>query len=206
MVQITAVELSGLGQQAYEALYTAATPERKARADRFRSREDALRCLAAGALLGKALGEDARHLETGPYGKPCVKGRPGIHFNLSHSGAWVVLALSSQEVGIDVERMALDEGRERIARRYFTPEEQDYIFAEREDRQLRFYRIWCGKESWLKYRGTGLSGGLTGGDVLRPEEGLYFHTRLLPGGYFLSLCSGSEKVEFRQLDWEELLT
>lgn len=39
------------------------------------------------------------------YNKPFIIGHESIHFNLSHSGKWVVCALGECRVGVDVEQV-----------------------------------------------------------------------------------------------------
>ena len=61
--------------------------------------------LIAGYLLKEYLGvENDAQLVMNKNGKPMlVDARK--HFNLSHSGKYVVLAIADQEVGIDIERI-----------------------------------------------------------------------------------------------------
>ena len=39
----------------------------------------------------------------GEHGKPFLSYRPSLHYNISHSGKYVVCILADQEVGIDVQ-------------------------------------------------------------------------------------------------------
>ena len=174
---------------AYPALYAAASPERRQRADRYRRKEDALRCLAAGALLRYALGTTEYTIGKGAFGKPYIEGQDSFHYNLSHSGNWVAIAYGHREVGIDVEKISLDAGKETIARRYFTSDEQAYVFEKKDLTPQRFFEVWTGKESYLKYLGTGLQKNLTSFSIfsLEPEVKLYHRT--LPGGYSLTVCT-----------------
>lgn len=40
------------------------------------------------------------------YGKPFVQKFSDFHFNISHSGEWVVCATANSNVGIDIERVS----------------------------------------------------------------------------------------------------
>ena len=204
MTRVICADISML-DAAYELLYVGATPERRQRADRYRRREDALRCLAAGALLEYALGTKEYSTAKGPFGKPYIKENNSFHYNLSHSGSWVAIACGDSEVGIDVEKITMDEGKEGIARRYFTPEEQDYVFETKELAPQRFFEVWTGKESYLKYLGTGLQRNLTSFSIFSLEpEVRRFHC-ILPGGYSLSLCTTDDDYLFELLDLQRLL-
>jgi 4'-phosphopantetheinyl transferase len=145
-----------------ERLKADASPARIERASRFRFEIDAVRCLAAEALLRHALRE--RHgiavgdivLALGPQGKPFLPGRLDIHFNLSHSGAWVLCALHDRPVGIDVEvaRAMADPP----ARQFMSPAElASYHALPPAEQPAWFFRVWTLKESVLKAAGTGLS-------------------------------------------------
>jgi 4'-phosphopantetheinyl transferase len=89
--------------------------------------------------------------------KPSLKNFPNAHFNISHSGDWVVVAFSDCSVGIDIEKNKGN--RLAVAKRFFTKEELDdlFAFAEEEQRIAYFYQLWTLKESYLKAIGKGIS-------------------------------------------------
>ena len=204
MIRVICVDISHL-EPNYPLLYATATPERRQRADRYRRKEDALRSLAAGALLRYALGGLDYTVEKGPSGKPYIKENNRFHYNLSHSGNWVVIAFGDSVVGIDVERICMDEGKESIARRCFTPEEQTYIFSDKALEAQRFFQVWTGKESYLKYLGTGLKKSMTSFGIFSLEPEVRLHHRILPGDYSLTLCTTDTEPLFEQLDAQRLL-
>ena len=189
MVHVLCLDVSAWDEGLYQQLYQQASPERKARADRYRRREDALRCVAADALLRRVLGPEYGSIQKTPDGKPYLPERPDFHFNLSHGGKWVVLAYGPSPLGVDVESLRRDPNLHSIARRFFSLEEQAYVFAEGADSHQRFFKIWTGKEGYLKYLGTGLKKDLTSFSVLSPEPGVYFHWEDLPDGSHLCLCT-----------------
>lgn len=196
MVNVICMDLTLLPPSAYEALYENATDDRKSRADRYLRREDALRCLVSGALLRDALGCTDYKVAQSPWGKPCIPARPGFHFNLSHSGRWVVLAWADEEIGVDVEEIPRDAEKAALARRYFTADEQSFVFASADGIARRFTEIWTKKESYLKYLGTGLSKSLKSFSVLSPELSRNFLSRTLEGGYCLSLYCPEQNCTF----------
>ncbi len=88
-------------------------------------------------------------------GKPFIQDYP-IHFNMSHSGVWVVAAVSSAPVGIDIEQMKRN--RLEVARRFFTePEYKNLMDRPEPERTDYFYTLWTLKESYLKAVGRGLT-------------------------------------------------
>jgi 4'-phosphopantetheinyl transferase len=82
------------------------------RANRFRFEEDRVRWTRARSWLRLLLSTytacEPKDLcfTYGNYGKPALQAFTGIHFNLSHSGDWAMLAVTrSVPVGADIERM-----------------------------------------------------------------------------------------------------
>lgn len=205
MIRVICVDVSMVDQKAYNTLYEKASPERRRRADRYRKQEDSIRCVTADALLRYALGAETYTVEKTPSGKPYISGREDFCYNLSHSGSWVVIAFGDTEVGVDVEELQSNTDMEAITRRFFVPEEQKYIFEDKERQQQRFFEIWTGKESYLKYLGTGMEKTLTSFSVLSPELGVRIHHRRLPGGCSLSLCTTDDDYSFELLDVQQLL-
>lgn len=115
-------------------------------------------------------------------GKPYFRQIPGLFFNISHTEGLTVIAVGDSEVGVDVEKIR--KADLRITRR-FLKEEADYINARDCDR--RFFEIWTKKEAFLKYKGTGLSGGLQSVNVLNlPIKTFDFED------YIISVCSEKE--------------
>ncbi len=84
---------------------------------------------AAGQyLLRLALGEEAYEQAVfvkGEHGKPHITGHP-IHYNISHSGQYVVLVVADSEVGVDVQEK---KGRRlsAMAKRFFSEEEYQQL-------------------------------------------------------------------------------
>lgn len=208
MIQVVCFDISQADRTAYGRLYERASEERRLRADRYPRHEDALRCVAADALLQygvkKALGISEFETARDAHGKPYLKTEADFHYNLSHSGNWVVIAYGSSEVGIDVEQIRMDTGKAHVARRFFTEDEQDFVFRTEEGSGERFFRIWTGKESYLKYLGTGLRRALDSFSVL-DLSGLVLHSWELEGGYCVTLCSMEGEHTLELLTLEQLL-
>ncbi|QJP15770.1 4'-phosphopantetheinyl transferase superfamily protein [Starkeya sp. ORNL1] len=120
---------------------------------RFLSRRMALRQILA-CRLGIAPARVA--LELSAQGKPRLVDRPGLFFNVSHSGALGLLALSTRsELGIDIE-MVRDVPRwTEIVREFFAETEREALL--RSDRTVStFLAFWTRKEAVAKATGLGL--------------------------------------------------
>lgn len=136
----------------------------------------------------------------GEHGKPYLVDAPEpLFFNLCHSGDYVVCALSDREVGVDIQKiggMKLE-----IARRFFHPSETEALETVKGTEQIDlFYRYWAVKESFLKYKGKGLSGSLAGfcmetvdGETVIRQEGkkipVYLKECRIASGYCCFICA-----------------
>jgi 4'-phosphopantetheinyl transferase len=136
------------------------SPRKKEQIEKLVQTDDVMRTLMGERLIRDiikqeiGLEEAAISLETDAYRKPFLAGYPGFHFNLSHSGKWVVCAVGDSPVGIDVERMG--EADHQMAAYFFSMEEQQDLSARpAADQRSHFYQIWTLKESFLKCLGKG---------------------------------------------------
>ena len=136
-------------------------------------------------------------------GKPYCTSFPKMHFNISHSGSWVVCAVSDRPIGIDIEKVGLADMQ--IARRFFTKYEYQYL--QRQENQAEvFYKLWTLKESYIKYTGQGLTVPLNsfefefcdGSILLKDREDLYFISGKVFENYYLSAC-GEEQDKIMNL-------
>ena len=189
-----------LSQRAGELL----TKERRERAARCRNAADRWRSLGAGLLLEYGLrergaslltenhGYDTVWVERGAYGKPYIKDRKNLGFNLSHSGDYVVAVFAEYPAGIDIERVRRP--RPAMVERCFSSEERE-VLRSRADVEIAFTELWTRKESYSKAVGEGLHLPLADFSVLGEQIGEYqLYTFLadaigLPEGYILSVCA-----------------
>lgn len=89
------------------------------------------------------------------YGKPYLQGREEFNFNISHSGDWVICAIDSDAVGIDIEEIRQIDLE--IAEKVFTNNEIKELSKREGIEKLEyFYDIWTAKESYVKALGKGL--------------------------------------------------
>jgi 4'-phosphopantetheinyl transferase len=146
------------------------TPAEQERASRFHFEEDRCRFrigrAATRRILGAYLGLPPENIgiDLNQFGKPeldaaTVPVERRVHFNLSHSGSWILAAFArSFPVGIDVEQVRAERVTEDLI---------GHIMGERERRMLQalpgeqhvtaFFNCWTSKEALLKGLGLGLS-------------------------------------------------
>ena len=136
-------------------------------------------------------------------GKPFLANSKNHYFNISHSGEWVVVAFSNEEVGIDVE--LIRPINYQIAKRFFSGTEYTELDKkEGQEKREFFFNLWTLKESYLKLLGKGLTKSLSSFSIRKSNSGfrlidekseissVFFKQYLLDKEYKLSACSTSE--------------
>ena len=117
----------------------------KTKALKFKNEPDQIRSLASSYLMTKLSKEP---LQFNDMGKPFYQNGP--YFNVSHSGQYIVMAVSNKEVGVDIEENN-DKDMSALIR----------IFNEAEAKMIKehadFYYLWCAKESLIKCIGSSVS-------------------------------------------------
>ncbi|HWQ79194.1 MAG TPA: 4'-phosphopantetheinyl transferase superfamily protein [Anaerovoracaceae bacterium] len=89
--------------------------------------------------------------------EPDGKGRPAVHYSVSHSGDWWGCLMAGEPVGFDMEVCRDKVNYEKIAKRYFTEDEYGLVLSAGPE---AFFDVWVRKEAYVKYSGSGLSVGL----------------------------------------------
>ena len=84
-------------------------------------------------------------------GKPYIKDSD-LHYNISHSDKFWVCVISNEPVGIDIQ-IATNSKFEKISKRYFTDEENDYVIVGGKE---AFFQIWTIKEAYTKFLGESI--------------------------------------------------
>ena len=112
--------------------------EQKEKALQFKNEKDQARSLISSYLINSLSSEKLLKKE---LGKPYFENGP--FFNVSHSGKYIVMAISENEVGIDIEEN-VEKDMSSLIR----------IFNEAEAKMIKehadFYYLWCAKESLIK--------------------------------------------------------
>jgi len=157
-----------------DELMTKVEASKEVRLRRFVRQEDRLRGLFADLLIRDRIkqetGLDNECIDfcTNEYGKPFLRDVDLFHFNLSHSGDWVVCAIDEKPVGIDVEE--IQEIDLDISKHYFSRQEHEDLMN-RKDRIAHFFSLWSLKESYIKILGKGLSHPLNAFSIRFLESG-----------------------------------
>lgn len=132
--------------------------------------------------------------QTDKNGKPFISGQKC--FNISHSGDYVVCAVSDFEVGVDVEK--IERMSPRIMHKFLASEEIEALGSLSDADIPRFLcEKWVRKEAYLKLRGTGLRISPTtlcfDGDTLKGQKNIFSRVLELSENELVAVCSFKEK-------------
>lgn len=137
------------------------TPDEQQRAGRYHQAKDRQRFFVSRGTLRVLVGMyTGQHPDTvkfapGTNKKPVVMGFSDLHYNVSHAGDWVLIAIGSVPVGVDVERIDPAFEYQSILRDSFSETEQQYI-RKNDNCRSAFYRLWTRKEALTKATAKGI--------------------------------------------------
>lgn len=133
-------------------------------------------------------------------GKPFLVNQPNCQFNVSHSEQRVICGISSQPIGVDVEK--IDAVYPAISDRCFHEEEQLRLLRAPSKAQM-FYEIWTRKEAFVKWDGSGMAQSLNEINTYAPLQRSQFRS-WQEGEYQYGVYSESQEtltlIEV-ELDW-----
>lgn len=117
----------------------------KEKALKYKNEKDQIRSMISSYLANSLSADELLFNE---MGKPYYQNGP--YFNISHSGKFVVMAVSDKEIGVDIEENKEQDMSSLIK-----------IFNEAEVKLLKdhadFYYLWCAKESLIKCMGSSIN-------------------------------------------------
>jgi 4'-phosphopantetheinyl transferase len=158
--------------------FTVLSGDERAHARVFRRSEDALRFATVRAALREqlasalAIAPHALRLVRDGMNRPSLAETPSLDFNVSHSGAHGLIALSGRRrVGVDIEQRSTGLDWRSLASLTLAGSEVAWLDEVAADERLaHFYAAWVAKEALLKTTGVGVVRGLQHLTVL-PREG-----------------------------------
>ncbi|MBB3126351.1 4'-phosphopantetheinyl transferase [Paenibacillus rhizosphaerae] len=224
MIRLYMLAIKNVSAAQFDHFMKRVSPERIRQVRRIRNRRDAVRSLFGEVMVRwgvsqvKPAAAFSKPWMRSEFGKPVFADEPDIHFNLSHSGDWVVAAIGPSELGVDVEQvLPVNPG---IAESCFSPAELGLLQCLPEEERLgRFYDIWTLKESYTKCIGKGLSQPLDSFTITicrdgkieysgPEEEARNYQFMLIPveGPYKLAVCTKARRpIEIYEPEMDQLL-
>ena len=213
--------IKNLTPNLFKVFYSNLSAERKEKADKLKMQRDKDASVSAEILLKyglKKLGIEYNELDYGykQNKKPYLKGLSlPIEFNISHSGDYVICAISSNEVGCDIEKM--NNINLNIGKRFFHKYEYKHILEQNtiERQKDLLYRYWTLKESFVKAVGCGIYNSLNKfciiiGSKVGIEQDytaniFYFTEPHIDAKYKCAVCSLDKNIEIINVDIKDMI-
>ena len=138
-------------------------------------------------------------MERSLWGKPYFPEYPDICFNYSHSDAGIFVGLHRSNLGVDIQGQK--PFRQGLVERIASDGEKLWLQAQPQNQQeLQFARLWCLKEAYVKYTGTGIRSSLKSPDfssILDTGRGMVDNSfcQVFTGENYACAVCGTEKME-----------
>lgn len=157
------VKIEDISEEDFKNIMDKINSDKREKIHKFIFIKDKIRALVSEILLRtifiKDFGLSDKNIEISrnEYGKPYLQEYEEFNFNISHSGDFVVCAIDSNPIGVDIEQIT-DIDFKSIMKSFFQEDDIEFVLSGDESQQLhRFYDIWTLKESYIKAEGKGLS-------------------------------------------------
>ena len=155
-VEILVEKIKELTEKEREDFLALVSAEKKEKISRQKIRKKADAMIMGEILVKKALsdkyGIDVNKIcfSFTENGKPYIAERNDIHFNISHSGDYIAIALSDNPIGIDIEQIRpvnISTIKEILNN------EELKLFYDSKDKESEFIKLWTRKEAVIKLHG-----------------------------------------------------
>ncbi|MFP7333175.1 4'-phosphopantetheinyl transferase superfamily protein [Shouchella clausii] len=225
-MNIGAIRLpSPLSDSDFQQAYARADLSRQRKIDAYLHRKDKERSLVGDMLVRLMLFRHFGYVSlkvpftADRFGKPHLEGQSGMHFNISHAGDWIVCAVDSSPVGIDVELIRTIDMA--VTNHYFSDAEQERLNAVPPENKLSyFFDLWTLKESYVKAIGKGLSEPLRLFTIdlsvheiklistKKKDTAWKFRQYEIDRAYKLSICAAKDSFpnQVTEVVWDQLLS
>lgn len=198
-MKIYSYNINLMSENIYSEWMDMVSEEKRNHIKELRKISDKKLCLAGDILARRAIHErcginpsDIKFAK-GEFGKPYAVDMD-VHFNVSHSGEWVICAIDDKPVGVDIQKVTA--ANMDTTRFFCTSNEIKYIFDNSQENMVqRFFEIWTLKESYFKNIGTGLIHLKSiefyidkNGSITCTKDGYAFEIISNINSYMLSIC------------------
>lgn len=190
MEEVRILDITNITEEEVNAQLALLPAWRRDKAMQYKHFQGRKECTMSFALLKNIFSENSDNgageemeFEYGERGKPVLKGRPDIHFNISHCKKAVACVVSDKPVGIDIE--CLGRYKESLAKVVLSDEEMLSVL-QTDDPDKAFTILWTKKEALLKCLGTGVSSDMK--NVLAEHKDKKITTTVCDG-YVYSVCT-----------------
>lgn len=204
-------DVSSITDEQFQNFIKTMPCDRREQALRYVRESDRFQSAVAYALLCYVLSlngyeiSDYTLLKT-PNGKPYLDGCP-LKISISHTEGAVACAISSDEVGVDIQKKT--DRYHSVAKRVCTENEIE-LLTQSDTPVDDFAKLWTLKESYVKCIGTGISDNLKQYDFSSVANGRETSAYgcgflMIDGGrYILSSCSSKPITSVKKISISEM--
>ncbi|MES2426040.1 MAG: 4'-phosphopantetheinyl transferase superfamily protein [Bacteroidota bacterium] len=171
------------------------SPDEIAKADCFKQDADKRRFISGRYFIRYIISKRFHQvpadivLKYTKFNKPFL---PGIEFNITHSGNYLLVAISNNPIGIDIEFIDDTFDYKVMLHDIFNANEIAYV-KNNQANTLNFYTLWTRKEALLKATGEGLIDDLKKvnclDNVVERQQSRYILTSFTIDNYMAGLAS-----------------
>jgi 4'-phosphopantetheinyl transferase len=154
------LNVNDVSKTEYDYYHSLMSEGRKKRVELLHFEKDKKLSVCGEMLARKMLAEyccippESIKFSTDENGKPFAENL-NVCFNISHSGDYVLCAVSDKNIGADIELMRdIDD---KLISYVCCEEELNYVYETGADKEKRFFEIWTAKEAYFKCIGTGIT-------------------------------------------------
>lgn len=206
MIRLYIADIKALStEEIFWGYYRKIDKVRQEKVKKYKNITDKKRSLLAGYLLqvgirnkkseGSGLQADAIPLSLsytyGENGKPYLENVQNTYFSLSHSGDYVICAISDEEIGADIQEHR--KIKADIAARFFSEEDKRLLDKKKNNKDL-FYQMWAVKEAHMKLTGLGMRQGMD--STIIDFEGKSSDSKLYEKGTIISKKKENKQANF----------
>ncbi len=211
MLKVAFINVEAMTADEFQSLLPHASEERRLFLKGWKSTKNKYTSLAgevlAKLLLSKESGCPAAKLEIkrSANGKP-YSDIPGLFFNISHSDYMVMCAIADEEIGVDLQKVKKYSAK--FEKNVLSKAEEESAPAGLDARNKYITDIWCKKESYYKYTGSGIiekPKALDTKEILEKQQAAWYCSEL-PHDYCYAICKKAvEEPVFIEVDLAGLL-
>lgn len=142
-------------------LHSLLKPEEETRKNKYRFERDQQRFVVTRGILRILLGQHADQspkaigFTVGSNKKPQLNCFPDLHYNVSHSGDWILIGIANRTIGVDLEKINTDFLFQDVIAYSFSEAEKTHL-AMNQNNSAVFYQLWTRKEAFVKATGQGI--------------------------------------------------
>lgn len=179
-------KFDNIDDKKYTLLYSFLPPSRKQKVDKTKDEQTKKIQIVEYYLIKKHLGLlSQKDFSYNKYGKPYILGEK--HFSISHTKTALVIAISDNEIGIDIQEIS--KPSERLIKKVLNESEMQQV-QKSTSPSKEFTKLWTKKESYVKYNGTSIFNKTR--DILIAAHNVTFHT-IEKNNQIITTCT--KKVE-----------